>query len=373
MKIIENLYSLITKENCHKIIKERNKFLIDYNIPRLTNADIIPSSHLPINFIKPIETTIFNIVKSEIFSFIKDKYNENLNNLEINTVFFVENSYEYNKKYTNADKINYSYGFIIVLNENTYYDGGELHVNSLKVNTNNNIIIFDNNDKINFNEILSGEQYKIIGYINNKLITDKFNNNILLYNNPHVLCINDIFENELCLTLNDKYQLSKLENLQKEELISKFTENDTYIDFEIGNYKNVLELHEINDSLSKNKELNETLNKYDIFIGNMLSYKIEIIKKSKSSYYFSPLIKQNNKINSIDLFYNDKESKFTLLININECDGYLTFIDTNKRITFNKGSAILIPNNFLYKFYININDTNNDDKNYGCFLIATFF
>jgi len=367
MKIVDDTSLILSKTKCHEIIKERNKFLIDYSLPRLTNTDIIPSSHLPINFIKSINTEVYDIVKKSIYPLIQVEYNENIDNLEINTVFFVENSYEYNRIYTNADKINYSYGFIILLNENTQYDGGELHINNSKINNDgNNIIIFDNHEKINFGDILGGEQYKIIGYVNNKLIKHKFNNNILLYNNPHVICINDIFEKEFCLTLYEIFNIKNKEALIKNEKISKLTENDTNIEFTIDGYQNMLELQKINDNLSNCKILNETLAKYDMQLKNMLSYKIEIIKKDKPSYYFSSIIHKNE--NGINTYFNNYESKFTLLINLNEVDGCITFIDTNKKIYFKEGEGILIPNNFLYKFYVSIN---ND--NFGYFLIVTLF
>lgn len=371
MKIIENSSSIISKNTCHKIIKERNKFLVDYSLPRLTNSDIIPSSHLPINFIKSIDMTVYDIVKKNIYPLLHLEYNENINNLEINTIFFVENSYEYNKIYKNADKIDYAYGFIIILNENTYYDGGELHINNSKINNDNNIIIFDNHEKINFGDILSGEQYKIIGYINNKLIKNKFNNNILLYNNPHVTCINNIFEKDFCMTLHEIFNIKNKNDLIEKEKLYNLKESPNNIEFLIDGYQNILELQKINDNLSECKLLIETLEKYDIEIKNMLSYKIEIIKNDKSSYYFSPLISNNKNKNGINLFFNNYESKFTLLININEVDGCITFIDTNKKIYFKEGEGILIPNNFLYKFYVNIN--NNNFTNFGYFLVVTFF
>ena len=107
MKLINKQVVNLPTNMCHYIIQERNKFLIDYNIPRLTNTDIIPSSHLPINFIKPIENIIFKIIKTNIFPTIEDEYKEKIDNFEINTVFFVENSYEYNRKYINIKNIDY--------------------------------------------------------------------------------------------------------------------------------------------------------------------------------------------------------------------------------------------------------------------------
>jgi hypothetical protein len=68
------------------------------------------------------------------------------------------------------------------------------------------------------------------------------------------------------------------------------------------------------------------------------------------SYYFSSIIHKNE--NGINTYFNNYESKFTLLINLNEVDGCITFIDTNKKIYFKEGEGILIPNNFLYKFYV---------------------
>lgn len=373
MKLINKEDVNITNSTCHYIIQERNKFLIDYNIPRLTNTNVIPSSHLPINFIKPINNIIFNLIKTSIFSLIKTEYNENVDNFEINTVFFVENSYEYNRKYLNPDNIDFSYGFIIILNDSMQYTGGELIINNKKTyNENENIILFSNQDKIAFNNILSGEQNKIIGYINNKLIQHKFNNNVLLYNNPHISNITNIILHDCCDAICDTFNIEKVEELMKNEYITQINNNDIYIDFSIDNYKNILILQKINDFLQKCELLNKILEKYDIKLQNMLSYKIEIIKKDKPSYYFSPLIKKNESVNGIELFYNNKESKFTLMINLNNCDCELIFIDTNKKIKFEKGNGILIPNNYLYKFYINLKNESNKEKYYGYFLISTF-
>lgn len=374
MKLINKQVVNLPTNMCHYIIQERNKFLIDYNIPRLTNTDIIPSSHLPINFIKPIENIIFKIIKTNIFPTIEDEYKEKIDNFEINTVFFVENSYEYNRKYINIKNIDYSYGFIIILNDSMQYNGGELIINNKKViNENENIILFSNNDKIDFNNILSGEQNKIIGYINNKLIKHNFNNDILLYNNPHVSFIKDIIQHNCCDLLYETFNIENYKQLEKDKYIDKLNENESCCDFTIDNYKNICILQKINDYLKNCKLLNSILNKYNIKLQNMLSYKIEIIKKDKPSYYFSPLIKKTESTNGIELFYNNKESKFTLMINLNNCDSDLIFIDTNKRYNFKKGNGLLIPNNCLYKFYINLKNESNNEKYYGYFLIITFF
>ncbi len=374
MKLINKQLVNLPDETCHYIIQERNKFLIDYNIPRLTNTEVIPSSHLPINFIKPIEDIIFKMIKTNIFPTIQEEYKENIDNFEINTVFFVENSYEYNRKYINIENIDHSYGFIIILNDSIQYTGGELIINNKKIlNENENIKLFSNSDKIDFNNILSGEQNKIIGYINNKLIKHKFNNDILLYNNPHVSIIKNIIELDCCDALYDTFTVEKCEQLKKEERIEEINNNDICYEFSIDNYKNIYILQKINDYLQNCILLNSILNKYNIKLQNMLSYKIEIIKKDKPSYYFSPLIKKTESTNGIELFYNNKESKFTLMINLNTCDSNLVFIDTNKKYTFEKGNGILIPNNCLYNFYINLNNESTEQKYYGYFLIVTFF
>ena len=55
---------------CHKIIKQYNKFIVDYNLSDTTNSTLIPSSHFPINFIKTTSDEIFDIINNDIFIFI---------------------------------------------------------------------------------------------------------------------------------------------------------------------------------------------------------------------------------------------------------------------------------------------------------------
>lgn len=356
MSIIKKSLIDINNNDCHSIIRKRNKYLIDHSIPKLTNGDIIPPTHLPINFIEPINDIIFNKINKNIINQISILYNENISNLTVNTTFYVENSYEYIKEYYNCNFIDHSYIYIILLNEKSYYQGGEICLNNNIIELNDDeLIIVQKNDLLNIRNILSGEQHKIIGYINNTLIDDNFNKNIQLYSNLHIHEINNIINDELSSIFYDKYKNIKNDS---EFITHTIIDDEEKSIFSFNSYKNIIEINNLNENLKKNNKLISVLDTYNIKLGNMLPYNIFIIKKSLKNDYFSP-INSDNKIK--DQYLKNIDCKYTLLININHNNSQLVFIDTNYKINLKKNCGILIPNSFLYKFYINKNQNDTSD------------
>jgi len=366
MKILKKDEIGINTDFCHNIIKKHNKFLVDYNLPNKTDNKLLPSSHLPINFIKSINNEIFNITNNNIFEKISNIYNIDKKDLSINSIFFVNNNYENNKIYQNAEIMNYSYLFIIPLNESSYYDGGEFYINDKIVEINNDeIIICNNNDKIYIREILAGCQLKLFGYINNNLnILNKFKiKNMFI---DHIYQIDEAIHFNVCDEIKNTFDISLFDKNEETNIINNITKNDEFISFSIDDYKNIIILQYINNALSNNKKLINILNKYSISYANLLSYRIKINLKSTNIVYNSPFIKNKNN----ELLFNIKnDAKFTLLININNCIGNITFPDYELSINLKKTNSILIPNNFLYKYYITLENTEN---NYAYFLEVTF-
>lgn len=366
MKILKKQEIDITSKFCHNIIKQHNKFLFDYQLPEKTNNMLIPSSHIPINFIKSINNQIFDIINNLLILHISKIYNINKNNLSINSIFFVNNNYQYNKIYKNAENINYSYLFIIPLNEISYYDGGEYYINDMLTEIKDDeIIICNSNEKIYIRDILCGYQLKLIGYINNDLnIMNKFKFDNVFVNNLYK--INELFHYNVCDEIKEIFDLSLLDINKEKEIINDIIINDEFVSFSIDDFKNMIVLQSINNILSTDNTLLDILNKYEISYSNLLSYRIKINKISTNISYNTSFIKDKN---SQLLFNVTKEAKFTLLININNCKGKIIFPDYQLFIDLQKTKGILIPNNFLYKYYI---DLENIEENYAYFLEVTF-
>ena len=79
------------KNFCHTILRKRNKFLIDNNLPNVTFTDIFPKSYLPINFINNINDKIYEKIENNIINKIGDLNNINNDDLEHNICYYVEN------------------------------------------------------------------------------------------------------------------------------------------------------------------------------------------------------------------------------------------------------------------------------------------
>lgn len=362
-----------TSDFCHDIIQYRKKFLLDNNLPSKTNGTAIPSSHLPINYLQN-SSEIFHNIKTHLFNSIQKHYDTNNDLLSINSVFFVENSYENNPNYIDICKTDYTYGFLIVLNEKSYYKGGEIFINGNELNlSNNQCILFKCRDEIKIRDIYCGEQMKLLGFINNNLINNsneilekKCKNmipisNLIIQNKmkSNVNTINNLLKDEECDNIlnNMSYEIIKTLNLNN--LI--ITDNESVIEYSIDTEQFAIYLIAINNKLLNNNTLLNILNKYSLLKYNITSYIIKKYNKNIPITYYSPLIKDTNDL------YKDKHGKMTLLVCLNEVEGSINFEDYNEIIYFQKGDGILIPNNFLYRFYIELKNKE------AIFLETTFF
>lgn len=373
--LINNTESKFDADFCHDIIQYRKKFLLDNNLPSKTIGKVIPSSHLPINYLQN-HNDIFLKIKTNIFDSIKNHYALiNTSNLNIDSVFFVENSYENNPYYIDIEKIDYTYGFLIILNEKSYYKGGEIFLNSEEINIqhNNRCILFTCRDELKIRDIYCGEQMKLLGFINHNLINNsneilekKCKNmipisNLIIQNKmkSNINTINNLLRDEECdrILNNMSYEIIKTLNLNN--LI--ITDTESVIEYSIDTEQFVIYLIDINNNLINNKTLLNILNKYSLLKYNITSYIIKKYKKNIPITYYSPLIKDTHNL------YKDKHGKMTLLVCLNEVEGSINFEDYNEIIYFKKGDGILIPNNFLYRFYIELKNKE------AIFLETTFF
>lgn len=350
----------------YKIIQERNKFLHDNSLPKTTYTKMFPSSHLPVNYINEINDVIFKNT-NRIIDEISNNYNVNKDHLQLNVVFYVENSYENNAFYRSYKETDYSYGFVIMLNDDYQYEGGELYVNDKKIILNNkDILLFSIHDKINIRNILKGEQHKLIGYVSNNMHQSASNSddfyflnnklNIITTQN-HIHYFKNIIEEKDC---NAIYGDTNLEFMKNQDLEISLHESDNFDYYTIEDVRFIHMIHILKTKLC-NDNIENILYKYNIYKNNLLPFKIRIFKKDNPLFYFTPLIDKNLKLNT--------ESKFTLLVNINDIKGRINFPTYNKSYDFKKGDGILIPNSFLFSFSIELHET----IDYAYFIEYSFF
>ena len=360
-----------TSDFCHDIIQYRKKFLLDNNLPSKTIGKVIPSSHLPINFLQN-SSEIFHNIKTHLFNSIQKHYNTNNDLLSIDSVFFVENSYENNPNYIDICKTDYTYGFLIVLNEKSYYKGGEIFINDNEINlSNNQCIIFKITDGLNIRNVYCGEQMKVLGFINHNLINNDINTQILkpcenmnaiknfifsqnkMKYNIHE--INNLLSVDLCDLLIESIHYNNVKHHPEFNKLLK-VDNEYMIQYSIDTDQYIMNLCSINNSLFNHKKLLHLLQKYSLRKFDITSYTIKILKQNITTTYYSPIMKDKNNL------YENNDGKMTLLLCINDVDGSIYFDDYEYSISFKKGHGIFIPNNFLYRFYIQINFEKEDEK-----------
>ena len=337
---------------CHKIIQYRNKFLIDNNFPKKTNINLFPSSHLPINFINQINDEIFGKINNYLLDEISLYYSVKKEDLSINIVFYVENSYYCNENYEKYKENNYQYGFIIPLNENTFYSGGEICHNNIELKTNNDILLFSVQDKINIRNILTGEQHKLIGYINHRLHQNENNKQLyyfinkqlnLMKNTCYLHFAKEILSNENCDFL---CKALSLDNIKQNESIQ--INNDTSTSSYVLDDLAYIDLIKNIQDYINHKTINEILINFNIRKENVLPIKINIIKKDIELTYFSPIILNQNNMKNIT------ERKLTMLLKINNTDSSINFPNQNAKFDLEKGDCLIVPNSFLFSYYIQL-------------------
>ena len=367
------------KDFCHKVIRKRNKFLEINNLPKITFTDVIPKSYCPINFINNINDELYEKIENNILKKISCIYEINENDLEHNICYYVENNSYETKLYDHLDHTNYSYGYIILLNENSYYEGGDVYFNDNKVDIENKIIFFNLQDRIEITNIIEGEQHKLIGFVNycyneNNNIIDSFKSRKLniCKNKNHIFNVNDL------LIKDETFKYFK-------KLVDIDEKNKNFLQNKDG--KKYIVLNEFSDLMSysnlftnKFNELITILSKYNLDHKNMLPIKLCKFENKKQLYYFTPLItdsKYNN--NDKELFKEiDSEKiknttiKFTVFICINEIQGKIIFPNQNLSFDLYNGVGIVIPNHFIYSFYITLQDINIVEDSV-CFFELSFY
>lgn len=357
---------------CHKIIQYRNKFLIDNQFPKSSSISLFPKCHLPINFINNINDEIFEKLNNNLLKEISERYNVKKEYLDLNIVFYVENSYQQNSQYVNFHCEDYSYGFVLSLNEDTMYFGGDICIDNIKINTNNNIVLFTDQDELKITEILTGEQHKLIGYISYKL---KKNNDSQQYQyfykntlpivkkQNYVHFFKNLIDHQ---QIGYIYDVFSLENIRNKNLESKFTfqqKNDVQ-SFRIDHIDFIDLIINLKGLLYQNSRFMKILSNYHINFEHILFFKIKILKKDSCLHYFSPVIKTKDEI--LD---NQTESKFTLLIKLNKVPIQVFFPNQELKYEMDIGDSLLVPNCFLYPYYIEI----MNNLGYLYFLEICFF
>ena len=342
---------------CHKIIQYRNKLLVDHNLPKITKNNLFPSSHLPINFINNINDEIFEKINN-IIDKIASSYNIKKEYLKINIAFYVENSYNNNEYYTNYTANDYQYGFILPLNESSFYSGGEIYNNDTKINIENNILLFSINDKIKIQNIIIGEQHKLIGYINYELQQSGYNDSLyhfinnklnIIKNTTHIHYLKNLFSDDKCdFFLNTL----SIENIKRINSSIKIDENDNIISYILDDIVFIDFINNLQNDLLHSKIISKILIDYNIRKENLLPFKIKLIKKDINLTYFSPL--NSLKDNSLKT-----ENKITLLLTLNS-ESKICFPNQNIEYNIKKGDIIIVPNSFLFSYYIELDKKNID-------------
>lgn len=359
---------------CHKVIRKRHKFLIENNLPRITFTNIFPKSYCPINFLNNINDEIYAHIDNKIVNKISEVYNINANDLEHNICYYVENNLHETNICENIDHCNYSYGYLILLNEKTCYEGGDVYINDKIVNLDNQILFFKLQDRLVITNILEGEQHKMIGFVNycfneNNDIISSFNSkklNILKTQN-YITKIDDILIKDNCVHLYKKLLDEKSIWLEDNEYSKKYIV-----------LRDETEIMKYNSLFSSQFELvKNLLSSFNINYKNMLPIKICKYENIKKLLSFTPIMK-DEKYNSV--MYEDIDTamitntyiKFTLFICINDVKGKIIFPNQNFEFDLYNGAGFIIPNHYIYSFYITILEKNivNDSV---CFVELSFF
>lgn len=332
---------------CHTIIQHRHAFLIDNHLPAITSTQYFPSSHLPVNLINSINDTIFTNISSKLFPLMANCFEVDTDELSLHTLYYVVNGYDANSVYTDVNYRDYSYCFVILLNEKTYYKGGEVLIDSsiLDFDCVNDMVCFSLNEKFNIRDIYMGEQHKLIGYVNNKrlqkLSADFNSQNSMLVQNSlgiclhkqHVVHIGKLFDmtfiDDFCTFLQSTKDMS--------------VDNDD-VDITLNDLMYIRHIEMINHRISTQIQLGMVLKNYNICLHNVIDTNY-IIRKSPSSLTYC-------KPRTIS-FQNDSfETKLSLFVSLNEFECVFVFPNYNLRIPLQSGEGILVPNGFLYSFTI---------------------
>lgn len=359
---------------CHKIIRKRNKFLINNNLPNITFSKLFPKSYLPINFINNINDKIYEKIENNIINKISDFNNINADDLQHNVCYYVENNFSKSSIYEHLNHCNYSFGYLILLNETTYYEGGNIYINEEQVNLENNILFFKLQDEIKITNILEGEQHKLIGFVNynyneSNNIIDSFKSKKLniCKNKNHILYVENIIDSNEANNLHSKF----LESIKCNDSIYTEKNNKRFViindDADVKFYHNIFTYQFI-------EVIGTFLEKYNLNHKNMLPIKISRYENSKQLLYFTSL-SEGNKYKS-SFFINNKdedEIKFTLIICINEIRGKIIFPNQNIEFDLYNGAGVIVPNNFIYSFYIKTNEKNIINDENACFIEVSFY
>ena len=358
----------------HTILRKRNKFLIDNNLPNITFTDVFPKSYLPINFINNINDKIYEKIENNIINKISDLNKINNDDLEHNICYYVENNLNESSIYEHLNHCNYSFGYLILLNENTYYEGGNVYINEEQVNLESNILFFKLHDEIKITNILEGEQHKLIGFVNysynrSNSIIDSFVSKKLniCKNQNHIFYIKNIVVSDNANELHKRFlSLVKNNNSNYIEKTSKrfIRIND---DTDVALYNSIFTYQFV-------KVVGNFLKKYNLDHKNMLPIKISRYENEKQLLYFTSLIEGNKYTQGLFVNPNaDDEIKFTLIICINEIKGKIIFPNQNIEFDLYNGVGVIVPNHFIYSFYIKITEKNIINDECACFMEVSFY
>ena len=212
---------------------------------------------------------------------------------------------------------------------------------------------------------------KLLGFINHNLINNDINTQVLKPCENMNAIKNFIFsQNKM------KYNIHEIDNLLSVDLCDSLIEsihynnvkhhpefnkllkvdNEYMIQYSIDTEQYIMILSSINNSLFNHKKLLHLLQKYSLRKFDITSYTIKILKQNITTTYYSPIMKERNNL------YENNDGKMTLLLCINDVNGSIHFDDYEYFVSFKKGQGIFIPNNFLYRFYIQINFEEEEEE-----------
>ncbi len=358
----------------HTILRKRNKFLIDNNLPKLTFTNVFPKSYLPINFINNINDKIYEKIENNIINKISDLNKINNDDLEHNICYYVENNLNETSIYEHLNHCNYSFGYLILLNENTYYEGGNVYINEEQVNLESNILFFKLHDEIKITNILEGEQHKLIGFVNysynrSNSIIDSFVSKKLniCKNQNHIFYIKDIINSDNANELHKTF-LFRVKN-NNSNYIEKTSKRFVRI-----NNDNDVSLYNTIFTYQYVKVVGNFLKKYNLDHTKMLPINISRYENEKQLLYFTSLIEGNKYTQGSFVNPNvDDEIKFTLIICINDIKGKIIFPNQNIEFDLYNGVGVIVPNHFIYSFYIKITEKNIINDEGACFIEVSFY
>jgi hypothetical protein len=373
---MNNIYVLnnfLTNKECGKIYMSATQFINKYNID-IFNQIMLPKGYFSLKCIQELRNMFENNIELNIKKYLTDNIKTKIENINIFNVFYVENNFKYNPIFNFLNTVDVTYIAYIPLNDKNFYNGGNLMYNNIDVNYNNGdllILPIININQFSFSHLTCGSKFCLIIPIIDKLLTYKTYTTQPINSNFNLLCINDFkvnYYNIINLDITkypDKSQYNEnnfiqtiafltIENIlsSNDDKLLSYVNNNLNINIhdEVSKYIcDDSKLYFIKQNIWLNDFMTQFINNTDE-ITHYTELKLIHINNNVPLSYRTSNIKGNQKY----LHNNIHDGKYTLFFNISESELYFYFPNQNINYILKQTNILIIPNNSLYPFTINI-------------------